>query len=52
MEKYIFNYKKKNNVTTIKEKIGKNTTTTKIEGFVAVTLKTNEDNLNVSYWGF
>lgn len=47
VEKYTFNYKA--NVTTIKEKIGKNTTITKREGFVVVMLKTNEDNLNVSY---
>ncbi|MEK7471123.1 MAG: alpha/beta hydrolase [Patescibacteria group bacterium] len=49
VEKYTFNYKKAIDLTIIKEKIGKNITTTKKQGFVAVTLKTNEDNLDVSY---
>lgn len=49
IEKYVFNYNKANNITTIKEKIGKNIKIIKREGFVAVTLKTNENYLNVSY---
>ncbi|MBI4155720.1 MAG: hypothetical protein HY507_00620 [Candidatus Zambryskibacteria bacterium] len=48
-EKYIFNYKKAKNVTTIKEKIGKNRQTKTVNGFVVVTVKTERDGLVVDY---
>ena len=48
-EKYVFNYKKANNTTVIKVKIGKNITTTTRQGLVVVTLKTNGETLEVNY---
>jgi len=48
-EKYVFNYKKAINSTTIREKKGKNVITTTKPGFVVVALITNQDDLNVSY---
>ena len=49
VEKYIFNYKKANNVTMIKEKTSLGTTTTTKSGFVVVTARTEGDSVKVNY---
>ncbi len=49
VEKYIFNYKKKENITIIKTKVGNTTTTTTKQGFVSVTIKTEKDEVKVNY---
>jgi pimeloyl-ACP methyl ester carboxylesterase len=48
-EKYIFSYKKSTNITTIKEKVGSKIATSIKEGFVSVTIETNNDLLKVNY---
>ena len=49
VEKYIFNYKKANDVTIIKEKTSGGIVTTTKPGFVVVTIKTEGDGLKVNY---
>ena len=49
VEKYVFNYKKANNVTIIKEKKGNGVVTITKPGFVAVKVQTEGDTLKVDY---
>lgn len=49
MEKYLFNYKKATDITTIKVKTNSKIVTTTQSGFIVVTIKTDGDNLKVSY---
>ncbi|MDP2693238.1 MAG: hypothetical protein Q8O88_06440, partial [bacterium] len=49
VEKYVFSYRKANNVTIIKETTSAGTVTTTKPGFVVVTVKTDGDGLKVSY---
>jgi pimeloyl-ACP methyl ester carboxylesterase len=49
VEKYVFNYKKGNNATIIKEKKGLVIVTITKPGFVVVTVKTEGDSIKVSY---
>ncbi len=49
VEKYVFNYKKKQNVTVIKVKKGNTVTTTTRTGFVGVTISTYGDEVKVNY---
>jgi pimeloyl-ACP methyl ester carboxylesterase len=49
IERYVFNYKKANNVTIIKEKTSSGIVTTTRSGFMAVTVKTEGDGVKVDY---
>ncbi len=49
VEKYVFNYKKATDMTTIKIKTNTGMTTSTKSGFVRVTLITNLEDLNISY---
>ena len=47
--RYVFNYNRKENITTITKKFGDSTETTIVKGFVAVTVTTEGDGLRVDY---
>lgn len=48
-EKYLFSYKKFTDKTIIKERIGSKVVTTTREGFIPVTIETNNDLLIINY---
>lgn len=49
VEKYVFNYKKANNATIIKEKTSSEVVTTTKQWFVVVTMKTEGDSVKINY---
>ena len=49
VEKYTFNYRKSNNTTTVKQKIGNTTNITTQPEFVSVIIRTNGNDVEVDY---